>query len=512
MNYDPLIFGKDQTERIVSLEVQDDQLILFKELEDGSIETEYRENKFWLLLTTKEHESFKRLEGDQPYKWLYTCDNREKYLLMRNKCYKKRLDFYSIFNPKESAMVMNGITYFKGMKISDVSILSFDIETDGLKKTDESEVYCITNTFRKLGKTIRKGFFLDDFKGNQADMILAWCKWVREVNPSIVLGHNILLYDFPYLRHVCDLHGITMDLGRDGSEIVFEDRKSKFRKDGSQEYEFHNTWIFGREVVDTWMLSIKFDIGRNFTSYGLKSIVNQLGLEKKDRTFIDAGKIKHYFYNNKAMWEKVKLYAEEDSDDSIKLYDIMIPSTFYFTQSVSKPFQMMILSATGSQINNLMCRSYLQVNHSISRADETSSFEGAISFGIPGLYKNCVRWDVSSLYPSIMRQFKVYNNKKDINENFIKLTNYFALERLKNKKLAKETGEKYYQDLEQSQKVGANSLFGFLAAPGLNYNYPDGASFITKKGREFLTKAVKWASGKTLEEIGYNEDKDDNND
>lgn len=322
-----------------------------------------------------------------------------------------RSDFYSIWNPKENAMVYNGITYFKDMKIEDVSVLSFDIESDGLKHTKNSEVYCITNTFRKQGKTISKGFFLDEYK-SQAEMLLAWCEWVRNINPSIILGHNILLFDFPYLRHVAELNGIDLNLGRDNSTISFEERESKFRKDGSQEYAYHKVNIFGREVLDTWMLSIKYDISRQFESYGLKPIIKQLNLEKENRTFIDAGKIKHYFYNDKEMWKNVKQYALEDADDALKLFDIMAPATFYFTQSVSKSFQEMVLSSSGSQINNMMVRGYLQNTHSIAKGDDSVPYEGAISLGIPGFYKNCVRWDVSSLYPSIMRQFKLYDEKK----------------------------------------------------------------------------------------------------
>lgn len=493
-----LIYGKNDTERIVSIEVMDDQLLIFKEQLNGDIEIDYLPNKFWVLLNRKESDKFHRLDGDQYYKWLYTCDTREKYLAIRTKCYKQRLDFYSIFNPKESAMVYNGLTYFKGMKINEVSVLSFDIETDGLKHTSNSEIYCITNTLRKQGKIISKGFFLDKYN-SQADMIMDWCKWVRDMDPSILLGHNILLFDLPYLHHVANINNIELNLGRDDSAAQFEDRESKFRKDGSQEYAYKKINIFGREIVDTWMLSIKYDVGRQFESYGLKSIVKQLGLEKKDRTFIDAGKIKHYFYNDKFNWEKVKQYALEDADDALKLFDLMAPATFYFTQHVSKPFQEMILSATGSQINNMMVRSYLQTSHSIAKADEINSFQGAISFGVPKLYTNVYKLDVSSLYPSVMRQYKIYNRKKDPKGNFLALVETFTKERLKNKKIAKDTKEQYYSDLEQSQKVGINSMYGTLGASGLNYNYLEGADEVTRRGREILCKAIEFTTSKPME-------------
>jgi DNA polymerase elongation subunit (family B) len=251
-------------------------------------------------------------------------------------------------------------------------------------------------------------------------------------------------------------------------------------------------------------LARKYDIGKKYVSYGLKAIINHEGLEKKDRMFYDAGEIRHN-YENPIEWDKIKAYAIDDADDAMSLFDLMIPSLFYFTQSVSKTFQQMVNSATGSQINNIMVRSYIQDLHSVAKADESVPFEGALSLGIPGQYKNCVRWDAASLYPSIMRQHKLYNIKKDPRMYFIEITNYFALERLKNKKLAKETNMQYYKDLEGSQKVGANSLYGFLGAPGLNYNYPVGAAKITTEGRNLLKRMIYWASGKTIEDL-RNED------
>jgi hypothetical protein len=38
-----------------------------------------------------------------------------------------------------------------------------------------------------------------------------------------------------------------------------------------------------------------------------------------------------------------------------------------------------------------------------------------------------------------------------------------------------------------------------LGASGLQYNSPDLAAFVTKKGREVIETAVQWASGKTVE-------------
>jgi len=63
----------------------------------------------------------------------------------------------------------------------------------------------------------------------------------------------------------------------------------------------------------------------------------------------------------------------------------MSPAIFYFTQLIPKSFQSVVESASGAQLNSLMVRSYMQQGHSIPKATEGADFEGAISFGIPGI-------------------------------------------------------------------------------------------------------------------------------
>jgi DNA polymerase elongation subunit (family B) len=124
--------------------------------------------------------------------------------------------------------------------------------------------------------------------------------------------------------------------------------------------------------------------------------------------------------------------------------------------------------------------------------------QGAISFGIPGIYDNVFKIDVASLYPSIIRQYQIYNPEKDPKKYFLEMIEYFTIERLKNKKLAKETNSRYYSDIEQSQKIAINSGYGFLAAPGLNYNYKFGGSEVTRHGREILAKACQMATNRDI--------------
>lgn len=486
--YNKLLYGKDQTERIVCCEVQDSSTELFLQSPEGVISSRIVPNRYWMLANKKLGNKWHKLDGNLHYCWGTQFDERLDFIKARQ--FHKRQDIYCIYDPKESFMVNGGYTYFKGMKREEVSVLSFDIETTGLNaEAEDAEVLLIANTFRdSRGNVTRRMFCYDDYE----NVFEAWCSWINEINPTIILGHNIFSFDLPYIAARASRTGARLNLGRDGSDCIFDSHESKFRKDGSQFYHYHKARIYGREIIDTLFLSIRYDVQRKYESYALKQIIKQEGLEVKDRVFYDASKIRDN-YKNKEEWKKIKAYAMYDADDALALYDLMSAPFFYMTQMIPKSYQEVISSASGSQLNAMMVRSYLQERHSIPKADEPYPFEGAISYGNPGVYKNCVRWDVASLYPSIMRQYKVYDCDKDPKGHFLELVEKLTTMRLEYKKLGKTN--KYYDDLQNSYKILANSCYGFLAAPGLQFNCPQGAEFITQTGREILSKAIEWATG-----------------
>jgi DNA polymerase elongation subunit (family B) len=492
-----LIYGKNSLERIVSIEINEDVATIFRELPDGSLDIQKHPNKFWILASKQFGPGWVKLEGDQAFKYGRQYKQYDDW-----QADKKNLPYtetFTISNVVEQFMVKDGFSYYKGCRHDEISILSFDIETTGLEHNDDSKVILITNTFRKLGKIERRLFSCDDYT-NCAEMIDAWAEWVQTIDPSIIVAHNGYAYDLPYLKFCHSKHSDgNIRLGRLNKPIYFNKWESKFRVDGSRDLHYNKCQIYGREFVDTMFLAYKYDLARKYESYGLKKIIAQEGLEKKDRQFYDASKIRENYTNPEEM-VKIKAYAEEDADDALTLYDLMAPTMFYLCPIVPKPFQLVVESATGSQINSVMVRAYLQDKHSIARASAAVDYEGAISFAVPGIYSNMFKIDFSQLYPSIMMQYEVYDEEKDPKAFFKQIVKFFADFRQKYKKLYKETGDKQYYYLEQVAKVVANSCYGFLGATGLAYNSPSKAAFITAKGRELLQFTIEWATSKKTEE------------
>ena len=486
-----LIYGKSDIQHIVGLEIESDYAVAFTE-KDGVVGRIEVPHKYWMLCNERLGSDWFKLDGNQHYQYGKQYDKYFKLRADREK-YRDTKDLYLITNPTEALMTKDGYCYYKGLSHDEVSILCFDLETTGFAHDDTSKVLLIANTLRINGKLTRKLFCYDDYKSD-AEMIKAWCKWVQEVNPAIMAGHNIYGFDLPYLKFIAERNGDDLNLGRDGSKAKFSQYEAKFRVDGSRDLHYNKVNMYGREFCDTMFLAYKYDIGRKYQSYGLKPIIDYEGLEKEGRVFYDASTIKDN-YMIPEEWAKIKAYAEFDADDALSLYDLMVPPFFYMTQMIPKPFQLVIESASGSQLNSIMVRSYLQDKHSIAKASDAIEFEGALSNGFPGIYRNCLKFDVASLYPSIMLQYEVYCPIKDPRGNMLKFLKYLRTERLRNKQLAKETGEERYKHSDGSLKILLNSLYGFMGAVGLSYNFPAGAAEVTKKGREILTKAMEWACG-----------------
>lgn len=488
--HNKLLYGKDETPGVVSLEVKDDKLHIFTKT--GKVIKDF---SYYILYNRYlEGQTDGRLDGTNELKYYSKFSSSSELYEFEQVLKHKEIKYFKPRSHKEAAMLKDGYTYYKNLKINDLSVLSFDLETTGATIDSNSHILLIANTFRDAaGNISRKLFAFDEFDTPEA-FIKSWCKWVRDQNPDVILGHNIFGFDFPYLKQFCLNQRIdSLHLGRDASKLRYGRMPSQFRKDGSQSYDYTNVDCYGREVIDTMFLAMKFDISRKYESYGLKQIIKQENLEAEGRQHYDASKIRKMF-TNPVEWAKIKKYAEHDADDALALFDLMGPAFFYFTQIVPMSFQNIINRATGSQINNLMIRAYLQDRLAIPMASQPEKYQGAISIGNPGIYENVYKFDVASLYPSIILKDKVFSKEKDPYGLFLKIMQDLTTERLKNKALAKETGDRLYKDLEQSQKIGINSGYGFLGAPGLNFNFPKGAAHVTEVGRNILNIALEWAA------------------
>jgi len=490
-----LIFGKDNTKEIVSIEIENDEVVIY--LLNGESYT--KPMVYWMLASKPLDSKFDKLFGNQHYKYIKRFSKSKDYYANLKK-YKDK-DVFVVYDLIESAMIYYGLTLFKGLEVKDVPVLSFDIEANGLALDNESKVFLITNTFRDIDGSIEKKHFrVDHYNNDDVKMIEDWCKWVCSIDPIVITGHNIFGYDLPYIQH-CYYRETkkNLPLGINEQPVTIGKRESRFRVDANNDWNFKKIYIKGRHIIDGMFLAVKYDIGRNYPSWGLKQIAEYEGFVKEDRQFYDASKIGKNWHIKEER-EKIVAYGLDDSDDSLAIYDLMIPSLFYMANSVPKTFQTICYSASGAKLNSILVRAYLQNEKSIPKASDNEYVAGGMSYGVPGIYSNVVKFDAKSYYPSTILTFDIYDEKKDPEAYFLKMVEYFTHKRFEQKDLFKKTREKKYDDLQAASKIFINSAYGMLGTPGLNFNSPKNAKLITRNCRTGLQKAVIWATGK---DIGY---------
>jgi len=503
MDNDKLLFGKSDLRRVVGLECNNDQSEIFIQDENGVVSSIIKPHQYWVLSSEQVHKDCKRLDGNLHYKWAKRFDNRKQFEVNRSAFKNAGYDIFSIWNPEEACMVKDGITYYRDMQPKDLSLLSFDIETTGLKgNASDAKLLLISTTYRNHLGECRNVLFSFDQCESEGSMITAFCKYVRDLNPSLIIGHNIIPFDFAYLADRAKANNVKLLLGRDGSEVHFNTYKSNFRLDGTRTLEYYNLKIYGREIVDTHFLARSFDVSKSIESYALKPMIKQLGFEKEGRQYYDAGLIRDN-YQDPVELEEIKRYAMDDAEDPVKLWDYMGPLYFRLCPFIPKPMSEILLSASGSKINSMMIRAYLQDAHSLPNADiiKKGDFDGALSFAVPGIYKNAFKIDLEALYPNIILQDDVCDVDKDPKKYLLALCKIFLELRLEYKRLAAETGDDIWTQMDTTAKSILNSFYGFLGASGLLFNSLQCAAYITARGREILEYAILWASGENADKF-----------
>lgn len=491
-----IVYGKDNRQNIVGIELGENDVEIY--FADGTLKVEPFDR--YIIYKRPEIKGLTgKLKGEQPYKYFRKFKSKREYW----DGYKSA-PFPSVYVPKSDElmyMLKTGTTMYKGMRYENLTIMSIDIETNGLKMDKESLVYLISVTYRNKSGIVSKLFSLDEYK-DQQEMIEDFCQMVIDLDPHVIAGHNVIGFDLRYLQHC---YGKPLTIGKEGRKGSISGKSRLFRKDGHKQYEYQNYTIPGRQIVDTFYLAMKYDFKNKYNSYGLKSIIEQEGLVKTGRQFYDAATIKDN-WQKPAEREKIKEYCKDDSLDALALCDIMLPTYFYYVQILPMGLQEAILSASGSQVNAIMVRSYLQDGYSLPESTGRADYEGAISFGNPGIYSHVNKVDVASLYPSIILEHKIYDKTKDPQAHFLEIVKILTAQRLENKQRAKETGDRYYSDMEQAQKIIINSAYGFMGAPGLNFNSPVNAAKVTKMGRDILNRGLGWVNIKGYQVVNADTD------
>ncbi len=332
---------------------------------------------------------------------------------------------------------------------------------------------------------------------------------IQQIDADIFIGWNVINFDFALLQKRFDIHGIAFAIGRDGS-------KPHWRKN-SNNSEQRFIEIAGRVVLDG--IDLLKTATYNFPSFSLDNVANTLlGIGKKTHDVDNRmQEITDNFNHNKPA---LAAYNLEDC----RLVWLIFEKTqlLAFAQLRAQLTGLAIDRIGGSvaaftnlYLPKLHRSGYVAPNMGDGASDLVAP-GGYVMNSSPGLYTNVLVLDFKSLYPSIIRTFKIdpmglIEGLKAINTSeSIKGFDGAYFSRDKHflpaiiESLWCERDEAKLQKnaaLSQAIKIIMNSFYGILGSTGCRFFDPRLSGSITKRSHEVLKTTSAWIEAKGYQVI-----------
>jgi DNA polymerase elongation subunit (family B) len=478
-------------------------------------------------------------------------ENGYTYLVQSSKGYRELLSFFRqgglnpwddkirhhfiLLNPKEQYLIQKEKRLFKGIEeYEDVHRLVFDIETTGLDP-DENKIILI-------GMKDNRGFLkiINAFgEDGEKNCIIEFFKYVEELKPTIFAGYNSAFFDFPFILRRAQILGIDVE----EHTKVFIDQGMKEREgmlklaNEVETYTQHMIW--GMNILDiAHSVRRAQAINSDIKSWGLKYITKYLGAEKENRVYVDGAFISKIYLENESYYVNpktggykkigdkgteglldkypgkfevwtgrriVEQYLDDDLYETMVVDDSFSQSTFLLSKLVPTTYERVSTMGTATLWKLIMLAWSYKHDLAIPEKQERRAITGGLSRLLAvGYSENVVKFDYSSLYPSIQLVYDVFPecDVMGVQKSMLK---YFRDVRINYKKLAgqySKTDPELSQKFDRKQlpiKIFINAYFGSLSAPQVfPWGDMDMGETITCVGRQCLRMMIMF-----FEKKGY---------
>ncbi len=392
---------------------------------------------------------------------------------------------------EEQYLVATGRTYFRDLTFDDLHRLQFDLETTGLD-AERDRVFMIAVRLPNGSTTVLEAS--DESPAAEAELIRRLIDTVRDANPDVIENHNLHGFDLPFLERRARLHRVPLVLGRIPGAVMSQRaarRGAVSAHDASRRIRFIAP---GREFIDTLDAVRRYDFSaRDLPSHGLKAVARHLGIAGPDRELIRGDQI-HTVYRTDP--ERVRRYATADVDEVAALSRILGGAAFVLARMAPRRYERLADAgpATGV-IDPLLVRAYLRAGVALpahESGDGTTHTGAALHLFASGVAQRIVKADVASLYPSLMREFRI-GPARDSLGALLALVDRLVTQRLHAKGAARAlpTGSaerNTHEAMSAAMKLLVNSAYGYLAAGDGLTRFADvhAANEVTRRGRETL--------------------------
>ncbi len=384
--------------------------------------------------------------------------------------------------PEEQYLVATGRTYFRDLAYDQLHRLQFDLETTGLF-ADRSRIFMVAIRHPDGREEVLDTPHTDD--ASEADLIRRLVARITASDPDVIENHNLFGFDLPFLAERARRLGVPLPLGRIPSLGL---RSRPTRRDAER------IVIPGRECIDTLDAVRRYDFAiRELPGHGLKAVAKHFGISGPERVLIRGDLIHATFRTDP---ERVRRYATADVVEVAALARLLGGAAFALAQIAPRRYEKLAdAGAATGVIDPLLVRAYLRAGHAVpahAPSDGTTHTGAALHLFATGVATRVVKADVASLYPSLMRAFRI-GPKRDHLGALLALVDGLVERRLAAKAAAKiappGSAERFmHEAMSAAMKLVVNTAYGYLAAGGELTRFADvhAANEVTRRGRETL--------------------------
>jgi DNA polymerase, archaea type len=524
---DEWLWGWDPTPGIVSVWAeQDGRAIVWRRIaETGALVREEERFRPWLLLDRLDdlrhlgaqlgpdgapgtRVSYRELDGSGALRYQVSADDARTLSsallhgasrrLGRTVGHLRDLGQESVLAlpPEEQYLVATGRTYFRDLSFDQLHRLQFDLETTGLD-ADRHRIFMVSVRHPNGATEVLEARGDGGRDVAEAELIRRLVATVAAADPDVIENHNLHGFDLPFLDRRARRLGVPLPLGRIASPGGGLRQRAARRgmATGSGEEPRRVRFVApGRELIDTLDAVRRYDFSaRELPGHGLKAVARHLGLARPDRVYIPGAEIYDVYRSDP---ERVRRYATDDVEEVAGLARMLGGAAFALARMAPRRYERLAdAGAATGVIDPLLVRAYLRAGTALpahEESDGTAHSGAALHLFAAGVAPRVVKADVASLYPSLMRAYRI-GPERDRLGALLALVDRLVEQRLEAKARARAapagSAERYtHEAMSAAMKLVVNSAYGYLAAGGGLTRFADvhAANEVTRRGRELL--------------------------
>ena len=402
--------------------------------------------------------------------------------------------------------------------------VSLDIETEDLRGKLYSIAVVLNDVSNENSEKLEQVFMVKQKPDNHSGSSnITWChserfalealfKWMKVHDPDVIIGWNVIAFDLDFLQWKCKQLNMPFAVGRGDVK-----QQNSVILAPQQSGHMHIARIPGRVVLDGitslrgafWSFE---SFALDFVSeklLGKKKLINLSGIEKLDEI-------------RRQYQEDPVALAEYNLEDCHLVNEIFTKTdllNFSIQRAVMTGLAIDRQGGSSAAFDNL----YLPRLHRQgfvapdigSQKNKQESPGGYVMDSQPGLYENVLVLDFKSLYPSIIRTFKIdplglSKGLKNQQNSETTIPGFLEAQFSRSDHILPDLVTQLWKDrdeakkhhnkpLSQAIKIIMNSFYGVLGSSGCRFFNPQLASSITMRGHEIIQ-----ASRELIEKEGYN--------